>query len=100
VPRLDTHGDGSFRQESLSFIAESADPYYLIVQSRKGTGGITFLAQEGAADGTAGLVQVAPTGRSWLLWVAAAAIGVALVALALAARTWLARTTNRVTSDE
>jgi hypothetical protein len=91
VPRPDTRGDGSFRQESLAFTAESSDPYYLIVQSRKGTGGISFLAQEGSTGGTAGLVQVAPAGPSWLLWVAAAAVSVAVVALGLAARAWVKR---------
>jgi hypothetical protein len=96
--RLDTRGDGSFRQESLAFTAESPDPYYLIVQGRKGTGGISFLAQEGDPGGTAGLVQVAPAGQGWLLWIAAAAAGVAVVALGLAARAWRVRTENRVPS--
>jgi hypothetical protein len=91
VPRLDTPGDGSFRQESLAFTAESSDPYYLIVQSRKGTGGINFLAQEGSAGDAAGLIQAAPAGQSWLLWVAAVAAGVAVVALGLAVRTWAKR---------
>jgi hypothetical protein len=88
APRLDTRSDGSSHQESLTFTAESPDPYYLIVQSRKGTGGISFLAEEGDAAGTTGLVQVAPAGQSWLLWVAAAAIGVTVVALGLAVRAW------------
>jgi hypothetical protein len=90
-PRLDTRGDNSTRQESLTFTAESSDPYYLIVQSRKGTGGITFLAQEGTTGAETGLVQTAPARQSWLLWVASAAIGVAVVALGMAARAWRAR---------
>jgi hypothetical protein len=87
-PQLDTRGDGASRQESLAFTAESPDPYYLIVQSRKGTGGITFLAQEGAADGANGLAQTVPARSSWLLWVAAVAAVVAIVALGMAARAW------------
>jgi hypothetical protein len=88
APRPDTQGDGSFRQESLAFTAESPDPYYLIVQSRKGTGGISFLAQEG---GAIELVQAAPARPSWLLWVAGAAASVAVVALSMAAQAWRKR---------
>jgi hypothetical protein len=95
VPRLDTRGNDSFRQESLAFTAESPDPYYLIVQSRKGTGGISFLSQEGTAGGATGLVRAAPARQGWLLWVAAVAAGVAILALGLAARAWRARTENR-----
>jgi hypothetical protein len=90
-PQLDARSDSSSRQESLSFTAESPDPYYLIVQSRKGTGGISFLAQEGSTDGATGLVQAAPAERNWLLWIAGAAAAVAVVALGLAARAWLRR---------
>jgi hypothetical protein len=90
-PQLDTRGDGSSRQESLTFTAESPDPYYLIVQSRKGTGGISFLAQEGDSSGTNGLVQTVPASQGWLLWLAGAAAGVAVVALGMAARAWRAR---------
>jgi hypothetical protein len=98
-PQLDTRGDSSSRQELLTFTAESSDPYYLIVQSRKGIGGISFLAQDGGSGGAGdatGLVQTAPPPQRWLLWVAGAAIGVALVALGMAARAWR----RRVTSDE
>jgi hypothetical protein len=91
APHLDTQGDGSFRQESLAFTAESPDTYYLIVQSRKGTGSISFLAQEGGADSARLLAQAAPARQDWLLWVAAAAAIVALVAMGLAARVWLRR---------
>jgi hypothetical protein len=87
-PQLDTRGDSSSRQESLTFTAESSDPYYLIVQSRKGTGGITFLAQEGDSGG---LIQAAPASPAWLLWVAAAAACVAVAALGMAARAWMKR---------
>ena len=90
-PQAGTRGDGSARQESLAFTAESPDPYYLIVQSRKGTGGITFLAQEGTAGAVTGLVETGTAPQSWLLWVAGAAAGVALVALGMAARAWRAR---------
>jgi hypothetical protein len=90
-PQLDTRGDSSSRQESLAFTAESPDPYYLIVQSRKGTGGVSFLAQEGGANGNSGLVQAAPASQSWLLWVAGAAAVVAVVALGLAGLAWRAR---------
>ena len=90
-PQLDTRGDSSSRQELLTFTAESSDPYYLIVQSRKGIGGISFLAQEGAAGDATGLVQTAPAPQRWLLWVAGVAIGVAVVALGMAARAWRAR---------
>jgi hypothetical protein len=88
VPHLDTPGGDSFRQESLSFTAESSDPYYVIVQGRKGTGGINFLAQEGTAEGASGLAQAARASQNWLLWIVATAVGVAVVALALAARAW------------
>jgi hypothetical protein len=90
-PQLDTRGDSSSRQELLTFTAESSDPYYLIVQSRKGIGGISFLAQEGTTGDATGLVQTAPAPQGWLLWVAGAAIGVAVVALGMAARAWRAR---------
>jgi hypothetical protein len=90
-PQLDTRGDSAARQEALTFIAEAADPYYLIVQSRSGTGGITFLAQEGSSADSGGLVQTAPATQNWLLWVAAAAAGVAVLALGMAARAWRVR---------
>jgi hypothetical protein len=95
APHLDTQGDGSFRQESLAFTAESPDSYYLIVQSRKGTGGISFLAQEGGADSAPLVAQAAPARQDWLLWLAAGASIVALIALGLAARVWVRRASYR-----
>jgi len=91
TPQLDTRTDSSFRQESIAFTATTPDPYYVIVQGRNATGGISFLAQDSTADGAAGLAQATPQGQSWLLWLAAAAACVAVVALALAARAWLRR---------
>jgi hypothetical protein len=90
TPHLDTQGD-SFRQESIAFTADTPDPYYVIVQSRTGTGGISFLTQEGGSAQPAAGGLAAPLSGDWLLLVAAAAGVVALVSLALAARIWLRR---------
>lgn len=84
TPSIDTQGE-TFRQESLAFTAPSSDPYFVIVQSRKGAGGISFLAQEDQGTDAAAIAGAAPAGNRWLLFVAAAAGGVALAALALAA---------------
>jgi hypothetical protein len=91
TPRLDTQAGDSFRQESITFTAASADPYYIIVQGRSGTGGINFLTQEGTDGDSTALVRTAPESPKWLLAVAAGALAVAFVALAFAARVWLRR---------
>jgi hypothetical protein len=88
TPQLDAQSDESFRQESIAFTAEAPDPYYVIVQSRKGTGGISFLTQAGPAESGN---NPAPERPVWLLSVAAAAAAVALVALGMAARSWMRR---------
>jgi hypothetical protein len=94
TPHLDGQPDDSFRQESIAFTAAAPDPYYVLVQSRKGVGGISFLAQEGGA-GPAAIVGGPPYAPPWLLGVAADAAATAIVALALAARAWR----RRVASD-
>lgn len=82
TPSVDTQDDGRFTQLSLAFTAVSSDPYYIIVQSRKGTGGISFLTQEGtgATDQMGSSV--------WLLVVTGVAGAVALAALVMALRVW------------
>jgi hypothetical protein len=91
TPHLDTQNSDNYRQESITFTAASADPYYVIVQSHKGIGGINFLTQEGSEGGGVALVHNAPAGPPWLLLVAAFAAAVAVLALALAAGMWLRR---------
>jgi hypothetical protein len=90
VPSSETQDDGRFLQESLTFTSVSSDPYYIIVQSRKGTGGISFLSQEGS--------DASEPARSpvWLLAIAGAAAAAALVALGMAGRVWLRRRGERV----
>jgi len=92
VPSSETQDDGRFLQESLAFTAASSDPYYVIVQSRKGTGGISFLTQEGTAADTGVLAR----GPVWLLAIAGAAAAAALAALGMAGRVWLRRRGERV----
>jgi hypothetical protein len=88
TPQTDTQSE-TFRQDSLAFTSKSADPYFVIVTSNKGTGGISFLAQQGGGELAA--TSPAPASSAWLLYVAAAAGVVALSALALAARAGLRR---------
>jgi hypothetical protein len=82
APSSDIQDDGRFLQESIAFTAVSSDPYYIIVQNRKGIGGISFLAQEGVAADAGGQAR----GPIWLLAIAGAAVAVALAALGMAVR--------------
>jgi hypothetical protein len=93
APSSETQDDGRFIQESITFTAVSSDPYYIIVRSQKGIGGISFLTQEGMA------ADVSEPARSpiWLLAIAGAAAAAALAALGMAARTWLRRRGDKVT---
>ncbi len=76
----DVQDDGRYRQEAVRFTAASPEPYYIIVKSSKGTGPISFLAQEGVA---------APPGPPvWLLVVTGIAVVVSFAALGLALRAW------------
>jgi hypothetical protein len=77
----DVQDDGRFRQEAVRFTAASPEPYYIIVKSRKGTGAISFLAQEGVAE---------PAGAPvWLLVATGVAVAVSLAALGMALRAWV-----------
>ncbi|MFL5800842.1 MAG: hypothetical protein ACJ8CR_03795 [Roseiflexaceae bacterium] len=88
APSSDIQDDGRFLQESITFTAVSSDPYYIIVQSRKGIGGISFLAQEGAAADTSDQARR----PIWLLTIAGAAVAAALAALGMAVRARLRKT--------
>jgi hypothetical protein len=78
--------DGRFRQEAVRFTAASPEPYYIIVKSRKGTGVISFLAQEGVAE---------PAGAPiWLLVATGVAVVVSLAALGMALRAWVRSRVN------
>jgi hypothetical protein len=90
APSVDTQDDGRFTQVSLAFTAVSPEPYYIIVQSRKGTGGISFLTQAGTG------VSDQVRSPSWLLAVTGVAAVLALAALGMAARVWWRRRAERV----
>jgi hypothetical protein len=83
APGSDAQNDGRFLQQSLAFSAASSDPYYIIVQSHKGTGTISFTAQEGTAEPLR-----AP---AWLLVLTGVAVALALAALGMTVRAWLRR---------
>jgi hypothetical protein len=90
APSVDTQDDGRFTQISLAFTAVTSEPYYIIVQSRKGTGGISFLTQVATDD-----AQQARN-PSWLLVVTAVAVVMALATLGMAARVWWRRRAERL----
>jgi hypothetical protein len=89
----------TFRQDSLAFTTVSSDPYFIVVRSTKGTGGISFLAQESNRADLAA-TRSAPAGNVWLLYVAAAAGAVALAALALAGWAGLRRKQAAAASEK
>jgi hypothetical protein len=77
--QTDTQNGDTYRQESISFTADSPDPYYLIVEGRKGTGTVSFVAQAGTDASQPPITRLAPEGRSTALALAAAAALVALI---------------------
>lgn len=81
-PHTDTRSGDTYHQESLVFTADTPDPYYLIVQSRKGTGSVSFVAQEATGDVGSPLDGIVPAGLGPLLLLAAV-VAVAAVLLAV-----------------
>ena len=81
--RNDTRSGDTYHQESITFKADTADPYYVIVQSRKGTGTVSFVTEEASGDADSLIDRIRSDAPDPLLLIAALAGATAIVALVL-----------------